>query len=258
MDVIVFNVGTNRYALGIENIQRIIQAKELTTMPNANALIDGMMNYENNILKVIGFRKLIGLPAYDKELYTFFTRLKTDYQNFLDALKDSIESGSAFRHSLNPNKCELGVWLNNFNSYDAELSKILKSLIENYRRLYASASNALELRESDKNKAIEFLKTDTQNLFNRMIGDMNIFIDNLEIVANSLQKMIIYQKEESRFAIKVDSIEDIVDAQEEMIMKSDEDNGKELQLYGVLDINGHLVNVIKNIQIPTKGEIHGN
>ena len=67
IDLIVFNVGSNRYALNIENIQRIIQVVELTDIPNANKLIDGMISYEHNVLKVLNFRKLIGLEPHEDE-----------------------------------------------------------------------------------------------------------------------------------------------------------------------------------------------
>lgn len=67
MDLIVFSVGNNRYAMNIENVQRIIQAVELTPIPNAHELIDGMMSYENSVIKVLNFRKLVGLPPHEDE-----------------------------------------------------------------------------------------------------------------------------------------------------------------------------------------------
>ena len=67
MDLIVFSAGNNRYALNIENIQRIIQATELTDIPNVHKLIDGMMSHEGGVIKVLNFRKLIGLPPHEDE-----------------------------------------------------------------------------------------------------------------------------------------------------------------------------------------------
>ncbi|MCF6309645.1 MAG: chemotaxis protein CheW [Sulfurimonas sp.] len=67
MDLIVFSIANSQYAINIENVQRIIQAEELTCIPNANELIDGMMSYENSVIKVLNFRKLIGLPPHEDE-----------------------------------------------------------------------------------------------------------------------------------------------------------------------------------------------
>ncbi len=66
-DLIVFGVAGNRYALNIENIQRIIQAIELTDIPNSNYCIDGMMSYEDSVIKVLNFRKLIGLEPHAED-----------------------------------------------------------------------------------------------------------------------------------------------------------------------------------------------
>ena len=67
IDLIVFSVENNRYALNIDNIQRIIQAVELTSIPNAHEFIDGMMSYEESVVKVLNFRKLTGLPLHVEE-----------------------------------------------------------------------------------------------------------------------------------------------------------------------------------------------
>lgn len=68
MDLIVFSVSNNRYALNIENVQRIIQAISLTNIPNSSEFVDGMMSYEESVIKVLNFRKLIGLEAHEEDL----------------------------------------------------------------------------------------------------------------------------------------------------------------------------------------------
>lgn len=67
MDLIVFSIANNKYALNIENVQRIIQAVELTSIPNSHEFIDGMMPYEDSVVKVLNFRKMIGLPPHEDE-----------------------------------------------------------------------------------------------------------------------------------------------------------------------------------------------
>ena len=67
IDLIVFSVDNNRYALSIDNVKRIIQAVELTEIPSAHELIDGMMSYEEKVVKVLNFRKLIGLEPHEDE-----------------------------------------------------------------------------------------------------------------------------------------------------------------------------------------------
>jgi len=66
-DLIVFSVDNNRYALSIDNVKRIIQAVTLTDIPSAHEFVDGMMSYEDKVVKVLDFRKLIGLQPHEDE-----------------------------------------------------------------------------------------------------------------------------------------------------------------------------------------------
>ncbi len=142
IDLIVFNVESSRYALSIENIQRIIQVLELTPIPNANILIDGMISYEDKVIKILNFRKLIGIAPH-----------------------------------------------------------------------------------KDEGKDVE----------------------------DSSQKLIFYENKNENFAIKVDSIDDIVHVEETDIMNTDEEQkiNDYLELSGVLDLDGVLINIIKTLKIPT-------
>lgn len=68
IDLIVFSVANNRYALNIDNVVRIIQATSLTAVPNSHRLIDGIMSYEENVLKVLNFRKLLKIKPHKEDL----------------------------------------------------------------------------------------------------------------------------------------------------------------------------------------------
>ncbi len=141
IDLIVFSVEKNRYALNIENVQRIIQAVELTSIPNSHPFIDGMMSYEESVIKVLNFRKLTNIPLH---------------------------------------------------------------------------------------------------------------VEDIEGTDDSTQKFLFYENENAKFAIKVDSIDDISHVNESDIMSSDEENTSEfLELQGVLDIDGVLINIIKTIKLPS-------
>jgi purine-binding chemotaxis protein CheW len=142
IDLIVFNVSSSRYALNIDNIQRIIQAIDLTEIPNTHEYIDGMMSYEDGVIKVLNFRKLIGLNIHEE---------------------DSVE-------------------------------------VDDYT-----------------------------------------------------QKFIIYEKENSQFAIKVDAIEDIAHIEESAIINNEKEDATcdFLELDGILDLDGVLINIIKTVSLPS-------
>lgn len=71
IDLIVFSVANNRYALNIDNVVRIIQATSLTEVPNSHKLIDGIISYEGNVLKVLNFRKLLNMKPHEEDISEF-------------------------------------------------------------------------------------------------------------------------------------------------------------------------------------------
>jgi len=65
-DYIVFTVGDNYYALGVASIQRIIQVPSVTAIPNAHPMVEGMMSYEDRVIKVVDFRAMMGMERFDE------------------------------------------------------------------------------------------------------------------------------------------------------------------------------------------------
>jgi len=252
IDLIVFSVGTNKYALDIENIQRIIQAEELTNIPNTHKYVDGMMSYEDKVIKVLSFRKLIGLESYDDELRVLFATLKKAHKEWIESLGTSVSTGSAFTKTTNPHLCDLGKWIDAFNSYDDTVSDIFSELVEYHKQLHVKGGDIIETLETDKTEAQKMYDIDLRNIYDHTMHALDTFVLKLDIVANSLQKLIIYENENATFAIKVDVIEDIAHIQEEQIMHSSEKESKVnlLELDGVLDLDSTLINIIKTVKIP--------
>lgn len=252
IDLIVFRVLNNKYAISIENIQRIIQATELTNIPNAHPLIDGMMSYEENVLKVLSFRKMIGLESYRQELETLFGKLKIAHGAWVNALEESLTTGCNFTKTTNPHMCELGKWIDNFTSYDDRVTEVFNTLVEFHKQLHTRGGDALEIYKKNPEAARNVLNVDIKNIYGKTMGALDTFVLELDAVANSLQKMLIYENKGKIFAIKVDVIEDIAHIEESEIKNSNEEESDNdfLELDGILDLNGDLINVIKNIKIP--------
>ena len=253
IDLIVFRVDTNRYAIKIENIQRIIQAESLTNIPSSNKFIDGMMSHENKVIKVLSFRKLIGMNSYDEELKVLFAKFKVAHGAWVESLKVAINTGSEFTKTTNPHMCELGKWIDAFNSYDDSIGIIFRELVEYHKQLHHRGGDAIEMYKHNKVEAKRIVDVDINNIYGYTMGALDTFVNEIDTVANSLQKLIIYENAGKVFAIKVDIIEDIAHAQESSIMHSNEEDEftESLELDGVLDLNGVLINVIKTVRIPS-------
>lgn len=138
IDLIVFNVGASRYALNIENIQRIIQLVELTEIANSNDLIDGMMSYENSVIKVLNFRKLLGFSAHEddgsdvedsQQKLLFYEDSSVNFAIRVDSIEDiaHIQESQIMSNDEEQNKSEF-LELAGVLDLDGVLVNIIKTL----------------------------------------------------------------------------------------------------------------------------------
>jgi chemotaxis signal transduction protein len=252
-DLIVFSVNGNRYALDIALIHRITQVPPITMIPDAHKYIDGMISYEGNVTKVMNFRKVVEIPTYEDELTGLFSRLKADHKVWIETLSQAVVEGSECTLEMDPHLCELGRWLDGFNAHDEDVIVRLKRLKQKHNRLHRLGEELLEQRRSDETAAIERLQGELNDVYNETIAEIDGFAAKAEQIADSLQKLLIYQDEEELFAIRVDSIDDISRVDESEVQHSDQEerNSAFLQIEGVLEIDKKLINIIKSVTLPT-------
>lgn len=62
---VVFHLDGQRYALPLAAVERIVRAVEVTVLPNAPAMVLGVMNMAGRVLPVLSLRQCFGLPERD-------------------------------------------------------------------------------------------------------------------------------------------------------------------------------------------------
>ncbi len=252
-DMIIFSIQKNLYGLDLDLIQRIIPLPALTSLPDEHLYVDGMMSYEGKVLKVLSFRKMIGLPTYDDELRTLFTELEHDHKEWIDALATAVVEDKAFAKTTDPHSCRLGQWLDGFTSYDDEVMTILRRLNKHHMSLHHWADGVLSLRKESEERALTLLQTDIMKTYEMTMSNIGLFVDKFSMIADSLQKMLIYQDGSALFGIKVDDIDDIASVDETTIRPMDDIKmeSEHMEIEGVVEIDGKLVNVIRSVRFPT-------
>jgi len=63
LQVVVFKLGNERYAVETSQVKEIIRAEEITAMPNAPEFIEGVINLRGQITTIINLRKLFGMES---------------------------------------------------------------------------------------------------------------------------------------------------------------------------------------------------
>lgn len=70
LKVLIFSVGSNYYATDIMEIERILGYEEPTKLPDSPEFLEGVMNYEGNILPVISLSEKFGIESKEKSADT--------------------------------------------------------------------------------------------------------------------------------------------------------------------------------------------
>ena len=61
VQVIVFNLGEERYGVDISQVREIIRPSQITRIPNAPDYVDGVINLRGQITTIINLRKRFGM-----------------------------------------------------------------------------------------------------------------------------------------------------------------------------------------------------
>jgi len=253
-DYIIFKVGINYYALEVERVERIIQVPQITYIPSTHPFIDGMMSYEKRVTKVVSFRQMTNVSTYETELKDLFAKVENDHSLWVKTLRESIQTGQPFSLTTNPHQCKFGQWLDSFSTHDIDVLNILKVLRPVHAKLHEIGKEALVIREKDPQKALEYIDNEMETIYSTTINEIHKISDLSSLIANNIQKLLIYRSDESFFAIKVDSIEDIaqIALDEVQAIDSNVQIGTFLEIEGVIEMGEKLINVIKSITLPNK------
>lgn len=66
--LVVFTVDERRFGLPLSLVDRVVHAVEITPVPQAPAVVVGMINFQGRIIPVFGLRERLGLPTREVQI----------------------------------------------------------------------------------------------------------------------------------------------------------------------------------------------
>lgn len=66
--ILIFTVDNQDYALYISNVERVVPMAEITTLPKAPQIVQGVVNFHGEIIPVIDMRSRFNLPFRETAL----------------------------------------------------------------------------------------------------------------------------------------------------------------------------------------------
>jgi len=68
MDLFVFTLEEQRYALSLASVEKVVRVVEFTSLPKAPDIVSGVINVQGRIVPVMNIRKRFGLPQREPSL----------------------------------------------------------------------------------------------------------------------------------------------------------------------------------------------
>lgn len=253
---VIFSVLDQNYGIDIENVKRILPAQELTEIPDEGSHIEGMFQYEENVLKVLSFRKAIGRNSYEEQLKEMFPELEAQHKDWVDALNHSVETGEPFTKTTDPHTCHLGKWIDSFHPDNEELLALMQKLSHHHQNLHISAVNVLEKRGTSVDEAKQLIEDNVNETYKNTLHYLGKVSDLSATVAAELQRcLIIRDSDGSFFGLNIDDVEDIVHIEEAELHEVQEVQhmGDFMNVAAILTHNKQLVTIIKDITLEKRG-----
>ncbi|MEA2039385.1 MAG: chemotaxis protein CheW [Thermodesulfobacteriota bacterium] len=92
---LVFTLEGQHYALGLEAIERVVRAVELTSVPEAPEILVGLINIRGKIVPVLDIRRRFHLPPRDMEIRDRIIVSRTSSRT-IAIIADTIEGVAEF------------------------------------------------------------------------------------------------------------------------------------------------------------------
>lgn len=249
---VIFKVIDQLFGIDIECVKRILPSQMFTDMPDEGDHIEGMFNYEDKIVKVLNFRRVINKESYEEQLQEMFPELIAQHREWIVALEDSVENGVEFSKTTDPHACQLGKWIDSFHPDDEEVINVMKHLDFHHQRLHRSAIDILDARKEDISKAKQLLDETKDDIYKNTVKYITDISNMSQKVASTMQRcLIVIDKDNKSFGVNIDSVEDIVHVEEDKLNKVKEVQhmGDFMNVAAILEYKGKLIAIIKDISI---------
>lgn len=80
--LVVFELGDCRYALGISEVREILRVTEITPVPEMPAYVEGVINLRGAVIPVINLRQRLGLEKMPSDQHTRIILADADGSSF--------------------------------------------------------------------------------------------------------------------------------------------------------------------------------
>lgn len=141
---LIFIIKNRHYAVNSSYITEILMKPgKITPLPEAPEIYTGMIERRGDVYPIISMRKVFRMDTVEDECDAF-DRLIDGHcekiKQIAEDLKNCIEDGTPFEHTLDPKETEFGKWFSAYMATDPTEGFFLVNVEEPYNMFYAAAA----------------------------------------------------------------------------------------------------------------------
>lgn len=181
--LVSFQVGPEEYALDINAVREILRVSEITGVPNVPDYVKGLFTIRNQLMPVVDLRTLLGMKVIAEQHITQIDAMKSSHERWARELLAALESKLPFTGETSAQVCDLGKWLDKFNTASQEIQNTIKDVREPHTWLHDAANSLIKLARSSSDDALR----DYESKFTPLLASI---LDHLDKLKESISKNI--------------------------------------------------------------------
>lgn len=206
------------YAVPVECVQEILAIKQITEIPSRLPALRGGINIRGSVLPLFDFRTIVGHPKLiveRTELVGTLAQREQDHIDWLEALMKTVREGVEFRKATDPRACAFGKWYYSYKAPDSSVERTLVDFEAPHNEIHALALKVIGMcQKGESVQAIKLVEHARTTTLTRLLG---LFSDLKSSLLSDLRELALICRgpDGSRYALAVDSVENIRDFEKE-------------------------------------------
>ena len=207
-DYLAFTVNRGIYGVSHFDVVSIVDTPSATPLPHIPPEMRGIMLFREGGIPLFDLRVRFGSQTRRQEteaLVETMGQRKQDHINWVEKLKDEVETGKPISVQTDPHQCAFGKWFDKFSSDNTNLTAYMHRFDEPHKKIHGLA---VDVEKLIANNQLEQAKALIHQTENDVLARLLELFDGIgEIVRNYLREYaVVFENGGEMFGVAVDDI----------------------------------------------------
>ena len=208
--LVSFQVGQEEYALEINAVREILRVSEITEVPNVPDYVKGLFTIRNKLMPVVDLRMLLGMKAIADQHIIKIDAMKSSHERWARELRAAIEGNVLFTGETNAQNCDLGKWMDNFNTASQDIQNTIKEVREPHGHLHDAANALVKLVKTSKEEALSDYESKLTPLLESILDHLDSLKDSIIKNIQEDQRILVVDDGDLTVGYLVDHVNEVI------------------------------------------------